>query len=66
MSGLKMDVGVDEWMNECVGDVRGKWIDGRVRDQRNGLEDGTGWKKDGKIKGRKPRRKIKEKKDKGK
>ena len=61
-----MDVGVDEWMNEWVGDVRGKWIDGRVRDQRDGLEDGTGWKKDGKIKGRKPRRKIKEKMDKGK
>ena len=61
-----MDVGVDEWMNECVGDVRGKWIDGRVTDQRDGWEDGTGWKKDGKIKGRKPRRKIKEKMDKGK
>ena len=43
-----------------------KWIDGRVTDQRDGWEDGTGWKKDGKIKGWKPRRKIKEKKEKGK
>ena len=35
-------------------------------DQRDGWENGTGWKNDGKIKGRKPRRKIKVKKDKGK
>lgn len=39
-----------------------EWIDGRVTDQRDGWEDGTGWKKYGKIKGRKPRRKIKKKK----
>ena len=63
-----MDVGVDEWMNEWVGDVRGKWIDGRVRDQRDGLEDGTAWKKDGKIRdgnqGEKSRKKrIKESKN---
>lgn len=43
-----------------------KWIDGRVTDQTDGWEDGTGWKKDGKIKGRKPRRKIKKKKGKRK